>query len=1078
MQPQGDRAVSWGLVLLESPRLQGPGQAPLRLERKTAALLAYLALEGPTPRSRLAGLLWPNSPESTARNNLSQVLRRLRQAGGEGWVTGSDTLSLQGIATDVTELELAHFAGRHAEVVQGQGQLLEGLDYDDCPELEDWLITRREYLNDLRRRSLTALADAAEQAGEYREALHLARSLLELDLISEAAHRRVMRLLYLLGDRGAALAAYHRCQEILHKELGTQPLPETQALARQIDQGQRLEARAPERNEMPLGLLRPPHAVGRKALLRQMERAWLAGQHLILSGPPGVGKSRLMQEFLGTRGAYLALEGRPSDHGIPYASHSRIYRQLLEHLPALPLPDWVRSELSRIVPELGQAPGPIQSEADRLRFLQAKAELIRLGMAADLGPVALDDLQYFDEASLEAWQFVFAQGYPQSILTYRIGELPPGVQGFLNELLESNQAVLLEVGPLDQAALEELLDSLEIPPAGLSEALFKHTGGNPFLALETLRNLWESGGLQQPHSKGLPSSKKAQTLIQHRLGRLSPIALNLARTAAIAGSNFSPGLAAKVLEVGPMHLTEPWAELEANQVLVGHRFAHDLIYEATLNGIPQAVRTLLHWRTAQFLPPEPAAEHYWTALSAPGGALHDQPLDKALEAFSQAATLHFLRGQQETGRQWFERALQLAPDEASQVRILVQRARMEERHLHYPEAAATLNRAEQLLGEVGPVLQASVWNSRAALQVLGFGDATGAQGAAQTALEVLGDLDSREAQAARADALNYLGEAARMQRDFAQAEAHHRQALEIRRSLEDEARLAGSLQNLASVLIERHQPGAQALLEEALVLWKKLGHASNVVRTLNNMGNLSWRLGQLERAEGYFRQALELAQPSQAGLPTFYLHNNLGAVQFRQGKYQQAKASYQTAQATSEARLNPLMQGMALGNLVEVQLRLGEYDSARHNLNRALQVLADTNNPYYEADLHWYAGELEVLQHRPEQALEPYQMATRAAQAGRYPLREAEAWARLARLQAQPGLAEQALELHQAPTTRAAQLLLEGHLEAALKAIRETDDPYEEARLLLDASRLLERPELLAQALALLQKLRDSDPTD
>ncbi|WP_309571489.1 hypothetical protein [Deinococcus sp.] len=52
-----------------------------RPDRRTSALLAYLSIEGPTPRSRLAGLLWPEVPEGTARANLRQTLRRLRQSG-------------------------------------------------------------------------------------------------------------------------------------------------------------------------------------------------------------------------------------------------------------------------------------------------------------------------------------------------------------------------------------------------------------------------------------------------------------------------------------------------------------------------------------------------------------------------------------------------------------------------------------------------------------------------------------------------------------------------------------------------------------------------------------------------------------------------------------------------------------------------------------------------------------------------------------------------------------------------------------------------------------------------------------
>ena len=60
------------------------GAAPAHaLEREHAALLAWLWLEGPTPRSCLAGLLWPEVAEERARGNLRQRLLKLRADAGD-----------------------------------------------------------------------------------------------------------------------------------------------------------------------------------------------------------------------------------------------------------------------------------------------------------------------------------------------------------------------------------------------------------------------------------------------------------------------------------------------------------------------------------------------------------------------------------------------------------------------------------------------------------------------------------------------------------------------------------------------------------------------------------------------------------------------------------------------------------------------------------------------------------------------------------------------------------------------------------------------------------------------------------
>ena len=68
----------WHLTLRRRGSVRASGGEALPLGSKVAGLLAYLAVEGPTPRSTLAGLLWPEVTEATARNNLSQALTRHR----------------------------------------------------------------------------------------------------------------------------------------------------------------------------------------------------------------------------------------------------------------------------------------------------------------------------------------------------------------------------------------------------------------------------------------------------------------------------------------------------------------------------------------------------------------------------------------------------------------------------------------------------------------------------------------------------------------------------------------------------------------------------------------------------------------------------------------------------------------------------------------------------------------------------------------------------------------------------------------------------------------------------------------
>ena len=164
------------------------------LAPRDAVLLAWLALEGPTPRSQLAELLWPLSDPVAARNTLRQRLFHLKRHCGE-LVAGAAALRL----ADGVEHDLAD-----AEGVLGE------LQFPDAPALDAWLRSQRERRVNSMRRDLERQVRALEDAGELAAALPVAQALLRLDRLSEAAHRHVMRLHYLRGDRAAALLAFDR----------------------------------------------------------------------------------------------------------------------------------------------------------------------------------------------------------------------------------------------------------------------------------------------------------------------------------------------------------------------------------------------------------------------------------------------------------------------------------------------------------------------------------------------------------------------------------------------------------------------------------------------------------------------------------------------------------------------------------------------------------------------------------------------------------------------------------------------------------------------------------------------------
>jgi DNA-binding SARP family transcriptional activator len=206
------------LRLLAGARVVLPRGEVRTLERKTAALLAVLALEQSAARARASCLLWPESPDKTARANLRQLIRRLRLAAREDLVEGKDPLRLS------SSVEVDALLGTNV------GELLAGYEYDDCPEFAEWLAVRREQCRGLQRAALTEAAEALEQQGKLHAALDAARKLTIVHPESEHGHQRVMRLCHALGDRPAALHAYDIAERALRKLCGSAPSPQTHEL--------------------------------------------------------------------------------------------------------------------------------------------------------------------------------------------------------------------------------------------------------------------------------------------------------------------------------------------------------------------------------------------------------------------------------------------------------------------------------------------------------------------------------------------------------------------------------------------------------------------------------------------------------------------------------------------------------------------------------------------------------------------------------------------------------------------------------------------------------------------------------
>ena len=626
------------LWLAAAPALQGADGTRVPLSPLDGVLLAWLALEGPTPRARLATLLWPDSEPESARNSLRQRLFKLRRHCDADLVAGNLTLALAaGVAHDLAD----------ADTLLGTAPLALR------NELGAWLQDQRQRRSEHRLQQLQARCDDAELAGRWPEGLALAREVLAATPLSEAAHRRLMRLHYLAGDRAAALLAFDRCEHLLKDEVGAQPSTETLTLLQTLQgAGAALTARGSP-SSLPASVLRPPRLVGRDAEMLAADAAWARGQVVALVGEAGMGKSRLLQHLLPADA--LTVAARPGDAGVPLATLARLLRALAERTPrAVAAP--ARQELARILPEWDDSGAPL-GVGRRLQLQRAVASV--LAACVDLPALALDDLHFADTASLQMLQALLDDDASplRWALAYRPAEAGSALHVLNEGLLDQARLHAVALAPLDVAALAALVDSLALPGvdgARLAPGLLARTGGNPLYALETLKQAWvddqlvgRQGLCALGDTVALPRPLSVMRLVERRLAQLSPPALALARCVAVAGQDFSPRLATHVLGSTTLALADAWAELEQTQILQDRAFVHDLFHEAALASLPAPLARHLHAEIATHLESEgggaPARlAHHWLDAGQPARAAPqlERAAQDAARALEPAAAAH------------------------------------------------------------------------------------------------------------------------------------------------------------------------------------------------------------------------------------------------------------------------------------------------------------------------------------------------------------------------------------------------------------------------------------------------------
>ena len=630
------------------------GGVPLELgTRKARALVALLALEGARSREALADFLWGEFDGPSARKNLRKTLHKLRETPLAAHLdTSGETIACHAVWVDALAFErLVNADDLTGALKMVNGGLLEGLELDSSA-WSAWLESRREMFTKRLREVRLILIAQREAAGDLRGALEVVSAMASSDDFDERAVQDAMRLHLRLGDHAAALVIFERFRT-LAATMDLQPLGDTLTLAAQAGNTLQAGDRQASSHRVTNALHAP--LIGRAALWLHLSAQTL--RLSVLTGEPGVGKTRLATEFAAAQGASAIMRGREEARDTPFYPVAELLRDALEsgRWSAHDLAPVWRLEVARLVPECAPDALPLPVTRDgRTRFLEGLTQALASVLSGRM--LVLDDLHWFDVQTLEFVSHLVRRMEGQRfIATARALELgeSEAARRSIEALRRDGLAGIIALEPLAEADVLSLVQSLSGAGGGVLFARRLHgaSRGNPLYLLELLRGLLELGTLQAAPEGGwatpfddstldyaeLPIPLSLRETVLERVARLGASTQRLLECAALASAPFRSDWLAGIAG-------DAFARLDALEVACraglleavagGFTFRHDLLRRALKESLSPERRRALHSTLADQLEatraaPERIADHL---EQAGRGAAAIPYLERATEA--------------------------------------------------------------------------------------------------------------------------------------------------------------------------------------------------------------------------------------------------------------------------------------------------------------------------------------------------------------------------------------------------------------------------------------------------------------
>ncbi len=680
------------------------------------------------------------------------------------------------------------------------------------------------------------------------------------------------------------------------------------------------------------------------------------GHVVAVIGEPGVGTSALVRTLepeVRMRGGSLVMAAcRESTRDTPYALWSDIMRAV-RRLPVKSTRVW--RELPSLDSSLERADADAPRGRSKIRLLEELADFLRLGAQQRPLMLHLEEVQWIDDASWDALEYLIPQLESERILlslSFRTGAEHDDAMERWSRLVSRPRHHELRLTRLTRDDVKRWLEaSMRGEEVGrdLLAYAYRQTEGNPLLITHLLHDLEESGHLMFEDEQwrwsaaaALPAQATLGELLERRIGRLPLPARTVLAAAAVLAHDYDEELLAEMTSLSPTEIAGALDSLLAAELIAptfqrvrgAYAFAHEEVARAARTMLDERARAALHLRAAEVLARRSVgaateiAAHY--AAAGRDHEAHEYSLlaaDAALALYENGAASTLLAAAERT-----------APSEEALADVRVRMASL-------AEIAGRYEEAEHLCE-----------------QALAFYEARGDR------------LHALRVKRTRTLVRMQRGQSAR-------------DTLDALLRLEAEAREVNAAPERASILLLISQthwrlgdPAAsQAVAEESLAIAEGVGDRLLIADACIRCG-ITVQFAEPARARTLYHRALQISTDLGEILRRVRCLINLGVLELIQNNWEEASAALQSA--ADEARTAGLteMWGHATVNLGVTSARIGDYDAAAEQLGLALRLCAAVQNSQLQLYATYNLAHLERDRGRFRLAGDTYELVMALAE--------------------------------------------------------------------------------------------------